>query len=54
MPGIDLATFDALGHMEHTGKFGEILILKPSSLSKREFKDLFQKNVCSFDSENPT
>ena len=28
--------------------------LKPSSLIKREFKDIFQKNDCSFDSENPT
>ena len=39
-----------LGHVE----FAAILLLKPSSLVKREFKDIFQKNDCSFDSENPT
>ena len=43
-----------LGHVEHTGKFVKILLLKPLSLIKREFKDIFQKNDCSFDSENPT
>ena len=43
-----------LGHVEHTGKFIEILLLKPSSLIKHEFKDIFQKNDCSFDSETPT
>ena len=40
--------------MEDTGSFVEILVLKSSSLIKREFKDIFQKNDCSFDSENPT
>ena len=43
-----------LGHVEHAGRIVEILLLKPSSLIKREFKDTFQKNDCSFDSENPT
>ena len=52
MPGIELRTFDAT--WKHTGRFVEILLLKPSSLIKREFKDIFQKNDCSFESENPT
>ena len=43
-----------LGHVEHTDLYVSILLLKPSSLIKREFKDIFQKNDCSFDSENPT
>ena len=43
-----------LGHVEHTERFVEILLLKPWSRIKREFKDIFQKNDCSFDSENPT
>ena len=43
-----------LGYVVHTEWIGEILLLKPSSLIKREFKDIFQKNDCSFDSENPT
>ena len=43
-----------LGQVEHTGKFIEILLLKPSSLIKHEFKDIFQKNDCSFDSETST
>ena len=42
-----------LGHVEHTGKGSEVLLLKPSSLVKREFEDIFQKNDCSFGSENP-
>ena len=41
------------GHVEHKKRI-EILLLKPSSLIKPEFKDIFQKNDCSFDSENPT
>ena len=40
-----------LGHVQHTPGFVEMLLLKPSSLIKREFKDIFQKNDCSFDSE---
>ena len=43
-----------LGHVEHTGRSVEILLLKPSSLMKHEFKDIFQKNDRSVDSENPT
>ena len=31
-----------------------MLLLKPSSLIEREFKDIFQKNDSSLDSENPT
>ena len=31
-----------------------IKTFEPSGLIKREFKDIFQKNDCSFDSENPT
>ena len=60
MPGIELRTSDTqakalpLGHVEHTLRSVEILLLKPSSLIKREFKDIFQNNDCSFDSENPT
>ena len=42
-----------LGHVEHTGEDVEVLILKPSSLIKREFEDIFQKNDCSFGSGNP-
>ena len=42
-----------LGHVEHTERTGEVLLLKPSSLIKREFKDIFLENDCSFDSENP-
>ena len=42
-----------LGHVEHKRRIVEILLLKPSSLIKPEFKDIFQKNDCSFDSENP-
>ena len=44
----------ALGHVESAPEFAAILLLKPSGLIKREFKDIFQKNDCSFDSENPT
>ena len=42
-----------LGHVEHKRRIVEILLLKPSSLIKPEVKDIFQKNDCSFDSENP-
>ena len=43
-----------LGHVEHTSLVVKILLLKSSSLIKREFKDIFQKNDSSLDSENPT
>ena len=42
-----------LGHVEHPHSLLEFLLLKPSSLIKHEFKDIFQKNVCSLASENP-
>ena len=42
------------GHVEHTRKVMEFLLLKLLSLIKHEFKDIFQKNDCSLDSENPT
>ena len=35
----------------HKRLFVEILLLKPSSLIKREFKYIFQKNDGSFDGE---
>ena len=60
MPGIELRTSDTqakalpLGHVEHIVRTVEILLLKPSSHIKREFKDIFQTNDYSFDSENPT
>ena len=40
-----------LGHVEHTSKVVEMLLLKPSSLIKREFIDIFQKNNCSCNSK---
>ena len=43
-----------LDHVEHARSIFEFLLLKPSSLIKQEFKDIFQKNDCSLDSENPT
>ena len=42
-----------LGYVVHTERIGEILLLKPSSVIKREFKDIFQKNDCSFDKWKP-
>ena len=55
-PGPSLYRAEALplSHVEHRSKPVEILLLKPSSLIKREFKDIFQKNDSSLDSENPT
>ena len=41
-------------NVEHAHRMMEFLLLKPSSLIKHEFKDIFQKNDCSLDSENPT
>ena len=43
-----------LDNVEHTRRYVEFLLLKPSSLIKHEFKNIFQKNDCSLDSENPT
>ena len=53
-PSAHRANALSLGHVESTGKPVEILLLKPSSLIKHELKDIFQKNDCSLDSENPT
>ena len=55
-PGHSLYRAKALpqGHVEHTRWSVEILLLKPLDLIKREFKDIFQKNDSSLDSENPT
>ena len=49
MSGIELRTSDTqakalpLGHVEHTLRIVEILLLKPSTLIKREFKDIFRR-----------
>ena len=55
-PGPSMYRAEALplGHVGHTAWFVAMLLLKPSSLIKREFKDIFQKNDSSLDSENPT
>ena len=55
-PGPSLYRAEALplSHVEHRSFLVEILLLKPSSLIKREFKDIFQKNDSSLDSESPT
>ena len=52
-PGPSMYRAEALplGRVEHTSWFVEISLLKPLSLIKREFKDSFQKNDSSFDSE---
>ena len=34
-----------LGHVEHTGRSVEILLLKPSSLMKHEFKKIFFRRM---------
>ena len=48
-------TEDLRRHLEtHRNDLLKFLLLKPSSLIKREFKDIFQKNDCSFESENRT
>ena len=53
-PSINRAEALPLGHVERTNDVVEILLLKPSGLIEREFKDIFQKNDSSLDSENPT
>ena len=53
-PSVYRATALPLGHVEHTRRFWEFLLLKPSSLIKHDFKDIFQKNDCSLDSEKTT
>ena len=60
LPRLELGPFGATGESFTTRQRGthtqdlEFLLLKPSSLIKHEFKDTFQKNDCSLDSENPT
>ena len=52
LPRFELGPFSTLGdslplgHLEHTHSFVEFLLLKPSSLIKHEFKDIFHKNGC--------
>ena len=53
-PSVHRARALPVDHVEHTNNFVEFLLLKPSSLIKHWFKDIFQKNDCSLDSENPT
>ena len=54
---IEPRTFDVPGLSFTTRpratSFVEVLLLKPSSLIKHEFKDIFQKNDCSLNSEYP-
>ena len=52
-PSVHRAKALLLGHMEHTSHSTEFLLFKPLSLIKHEFKDIFHKNDCSLDSENP-
>ena len=52
-PTVHRAKALPLGHVEHTRHCGEFLLFKPLSLIKHEFKDIFHKNDCSLDSENP-
>ena len=58
LPRFELGPFGAPGESFTTRPRAtscvEVLLLKPSSLIKHEFKDIFQKNDCSLDSENPT
>ena len=53
-PSVQRAKALPLDNVEPTRRISEFLLLKPSSLIKHEFKDIFQKNDCSLDSENPT
>ena len=53
-PSVYRATALPQGHVEQTCRNVEFLLLKPLSLIKHEFKNIFQKNDCSLDSENPT
>ena len=52
-PSVHRAKALPLGHVEHTCHTMEFLLFKPLSLIKHEFKDIFHKNDCSLDSENP-
>ena len=51
-PSVHRAKALPLGHVEHTRRPLEFLLIEPSSLIKHKFKDIFQKNACSLDSEN--
>ena len=53
-PSVHRAKALPLDHVEHTRHVAEFLLFKPLSLIKHEFKDIFHKNDCSLDSENPT
>ena len=53
-PSVHRAQALLLDNVEYARKIMEFLLLKPPSLIKHEFKDIFQKNDCSLDSENPT
>ena len=53
-PSVHRAKALPLDNVEHTRRVLAFLLLKPSSLIKHEFKDIFQKNDCSLDCENPT
>ena len=50
LPRFELGPFGVPGDSFTT----RYLLLKPSSLIKHEFQDIFQKNDCSLDSEIPT
>ena len=52
--GVPGESFTTRQRGTHTQDSGIFIIKKPSSLIKHEFKDIFQKNDCSLDSENPT
>ena len=59
LPGCELRPYGAPGESVITRPRGthtpprEFLLFKPLSLIKHEFKDIFHKNDCSLDSENP-
>ena len=57
LPRFELGPFGAPGESFTTRPRAtscvEVLLLKPSSLIKHEFKDIFQKNDCSLNSEYP-
>ena len=60
LPRFELGPFGASGECFTTRPRGTLkkswrnFIIKTWSLIKHEFKDIFQKNDCSLDNENPT
>ena len=54
LPRFELGPFGAPGESFTTRPRARVLLLKPSSLIKHEFKDIFQKNDRSLNSEYPT